>query len=194
MNRPSIQGRCVALAEQHIDTDQILPGRFLTTTSQKGLGRYLFYDRRHFRNQTPNPRFVLNSTAAENASILIAGANFGCGSSREHAPWALVDYGIKVIISSSFADIFANNSVLNGLLLARVSEESLENLVRCSGTELILDLNAKTIEGPGVLCSFETDEFGRQCLLEGRDPFDYLVNQIPKIRLYEKEMNRERRT
>ncbi len=175
--------RLVPLPVRDIDTDQIIPARFLKVTDKEGLADCLFADWRG------DADFVLNQKENEGAEVLLAGDNFGCGSSREHAPWALVAYGFKAIISTSFADIFKNNALKNGLLPIEVSPEILEALFdlrdRDASTSVEVDLEAQTLCYPGGQVGFEVDGFARQCLLDGVDQLGYLQSLEPEIDAYE---------
>ena len=158
----------------NVDTDRVIPKQFLKTIERSGLGRYLFNDMRYNADGSDNPDFVLNKPAYRGSEILIAGDNFGCGSSREHAPWALQDFGIRCVISSSFADIFYNNSFKNGILLIKVSPEELEALMddaeKGANARLTVDLEAQAITRPnGESVHFEIDPFRKHCLLNGLD-------------------------
>jgi 3-isopropylmalate/(R)-2-methylmalate dehydratase small subunit len=169
---------------ENIDTDQIIPARYLKVTDKQGLGEGLFYDWRQ------DPRFVLNQPQYQTAGILLAGHNFGCGSSREHAPWALMGYGFKAVISTYFADIFYNNSLKNGLLPILVDHEthkSLMDLAEESPQATIhVDLASQTLTLPdGSQVKFPIDGFAKECLLQGVDQLGYLMNQIPAVESYE---------
>lgn len=176
-----ITSTAVVLAINNVDTDQIIPARFLKTTSMEEFGRRLFYDWRYRADGTPEPDFALNRMKGD---ILIAGGNFGCGSSREHAAWALADYGFRAVISSSFADIFKNNALNNGLLPVQVSEEFLSAVTGAvladGGTVIIIDLSDSTVSVPSLgLCEkFPISAFKRDCLMEGLDDIDYLVKYV----------------
>jgi len=164
----------------HVDTDQIIPARFLTVTTKEGLGENLFADWRG------DPNFVLNQPAARGAQVLVAGENFGCGSSREHAPWALVDFGFRAVVSSSIADIFKNNALKNGLLPVEVDEATHRELLENPGVTLVIDLEKRTLTLPdGRETSFPVDDFARRCLLNGIDPLDFLLEQEDAIREFE---------
>jgi 3-isopropylmalate/(R)-2-methylmalate dehydratase small subunit len=181
-----IEGRSVALADANIDTDRIIPARFLTTTERAGLGRHAFNDWRWNADGTPNPDFVLNRPEHAGACILVAGHNFGCGSSREHAPWALLDYGIRAVISSAIADIFRNNALKNGLLAIVVPPEQHARLLAGAGETLAIDLEAQSIRAAdGTTIAFTIDPFARQCLLDGVDELGYLQQRLPQIEAYE---------
>lgn len=175
---------------RNIDTDMIIPKQFLKTIKRDGLGVHLFDEMRYQDDGSENPDFVLNKPAYRNAEIIVAADNFGCGSSREHAPWALNDFGIKVIISTSFADIFYNNSFKNGMLPIRVDEDTLAKLMddaeRGENARLTIDLEAQTISGPdGGSVSFEVDPFRKHCLLEGLDDIGLTQQKAEKIDSFE---------
>ena len=182
-----IQSRTVVLPTRDIDTDQIIPARFLTTTSRKGLGDFLFHDHRFTESGEENDDFVLNSAQAKGCEILVAGNNFGCGSSREHAPWALLDSGIRAVISTEIADIFRNNSLKNGLVPIVVDKESHQYLIDNPGIELDIDVRAATLTLPnGVVVRFPIDGFARYCLVEGIDQLGYLCKKLTDIEDYER--------
>jgi 3-isopropylmalate/(R)-2-methylmalate dehydratase small subunit len=175
----------------NIDTDMIIPKDYLKTIKRTGLGVGLFAEMRYLDDGKPNPDFVLNKPAYSNAQILVAGDNFGCGSSREHAPWALLDFGIRCVISTSFADIFYNNCFKNGILPITVSQSDLDKLMddasRGSNATLSVDLEALEIRGPdGGVIMFDLDEFKRHCLLNGLDDIGLTMERAPKIDAYEK--------
>jgi 3-isopropylmalate/(R)-2-methylmalate dehydratase small subunit len=183
-------GTTVALYQPNIDTDQIIPKQFLKRIERTGYGEFLFYDWRFNSDGTPSGDFVLNNPKYKNASVLIAGANFGCGSSREHAPWSLTDYGFSVVIAPSFADIFYNNSLKNGLLPVVLSEEKVAELAEKSGGkenyELTIDLETQTVaDNQGFQASFEIDEFRKHCLLNGLDDIGLTLQNEAKISEYE---------
>lgn len=178
--------RTVVLPECNIDTDQIIPARFLTTTSRSGLGQHAFTDWRYLADGTPNPAFPLNRPENHGAAILVAGANFGCGSSREHAPWALLDAGIRAVISSEIADIFRGNALKNGLLPIVLGVEAVATLLSLPGIELRIDIARGEVTLPdGDTHHFALDPFARTCLLEGVDQLGYLLNQNAAIQRYE---------
>src|ERR1700690_4410359 len=167
-----LTGVAAPLPMINVDTDMIIPKQFLKTIKRTGLGSALFHEMRTKADGSPNPDFVLNKPAYKNAKILVAGANFGCGSSREHAPWALLDFGIRCVISTSFADIFYNNCFKNGILPIRVSQEDLDKLFddaeRGANATLSIDLASQEIRGPdGGMVKFEIDPFRKHCLLNG---------------------------
>ena len=175
---------------RNIDTDMIIPKNFLKTIKREGLGVHLFDEMRYLDDGSENPDFVLNKAAYRNAAIIVAADNFGCGSSREHAPWALNDFGIKVIVSTSFADIFYNNCFKNGMLPIRVNEDTLAKLMdvaeRGQNATLTIDLANQTISGPdGGTVSFDIDPFRKQCLLEGLDDIGLTQKKADKIADFE---------
>jgi 3-isopropylmalate/(R)-2-methylmalate dehydratase small subunit len=183
-----IESRTVVLAKDNIDTDQIIPARFLKVTDKKGLGKALFSDWRYGEGGAPRPEFVLNQPAAQGCRILVAGDNFGCGSSREHAPWALVDAGFRAVVSTSIADIFRNNALKNGLVPVVVDRAAHAAFVSAPGAEVQVDLEARTITIPGGgKASFPIDGFARYCLLNGVDELGYLLSQEEAIARYEKD-------
>ena len=180
----------ITLPIDDIDTDRIIPARFLKTTNKQGLGDSLFADWRLDANGQPNPDFPLNRPEAKNAHILLAGNNFGCGSSREHAPWALQGFGFKAVISTYFADIFKGNALKNGLLPVQVDEQTHKQLISLFAedptTQLTIDLEKQTVTLPdGRAVKFPIDGFARQCLLQGVDQLGYLMDLGPKVAEYE---------
>jgi 3-isopropylmalate/(R)-2-methylmalate dehydratase small subunit len=184
--------KIVPLANDHVDTDQIIPARFLKVTDKNGLGDNLFADWRYNADGTPKPDFVLNQPEMKGRQILLAGDNFGCGSSREHAPWALAGYGFRAVISTSFADIFRNNSLKNGLLPIIVDGDTHAQLFSLveedPDTELAIDLSTQTITLPdGRRVQFPIDGFSKACLLNGVDEVGYVLNMEDKIKAYEAE-------
>lgn len=181
-----IRSRTVVLPFENIDTDRIIPARFLTTTERSGLGRVLFHDWRYRDDGTPNPDFVLNRPQADGAEILVAGRNFGCGSSREHAPWALADYGFRAVLSSEIADIFRSNALKNGVLAVVLAEGEHRYLLDHPGIELAIDVAGRYIELPdGGRFTFELDAFARECLLQGVDQLGFLLKHASKIDAFE---------
>jgi 3-isopropylmalate/(R)-2-methylmalate dehydratase small subunit len=181
-----IKSRTVVMPSTNIDTDQIIPARFLTTTVRAGLGGSLFADWRYDAAGKPKPEFVLNQPAAQGCQVLVAGRNIGCGSSREHAPWALLDFGIRVVISTEIADIFRSNSLKNGLLPVVVDEATHGWLLANPGAEVEVDLPATTLRLPdGREVKFPIDAFARYCLMNGIDELGYLLSQMPAIERYE---------
>ena len=174
------------MANEDVDTDQIIPARFLTTTARTGLGRHCFADRRLDADGRERADFPLNAAAARGAGILLAGRNFGCGSSREHAPWALLDFGIRAVVSTRIADIFRANALKNGLLPIEVDAADWQRLAACAGHSIAIDLDTQHIELPdGTRITFELEKFARFCLLRGIDQLDYLVAQADEITRHE---------
>jgi 3-isopropylmalate/(R)-2-methylmalate dehydratase small subunit len=185
-----VQSRSVVLRQTNIDTDQIIPARFLSTTERKGLGQHAFNDWRRLADGTPNPEFAFNQPENAGRSILLAGRNFGCGSSREHAPWALTDLGLRAIVSSEIADIFRNNSLKNGLLPVVLDEADVQTLMQRPDDELTIDVAARELRTPdGRTYSFPLDAFARTCLLEGVDELGYLLIRKPDIQAYEAQQH-----
>ena len=181
-----IQSRTVVLPTRDIDTDQIIPARYLTATSREGFGKALFHDLRFDADGMPNPDFPLNQPAATGCDILVAGNNFGCGSSCEHAPWALLDFGIRAVISTEIADIFRNNSLKNGLLPIVVDTDTHGWLVENPGIELDIDVAAATVRLPnGKAVEFPIDAFARYCLVEGIDQLGFLQQNLAAIERFE---------
>ena len=182
----TLRSRTVVLPIRDIDTDQIIPARFLTTTTREGLGEALFQDLRYDQDGAERTEFPLNDPAARDCRILVAGNNFGCGSSREHAPWALLDYGFKAVISTEFADIFRNNSLKNGLLPIIVDQDTHDWLVAHPGVELNVDVEASRLQLPdGRAVEYPIDAFARYCLTQGIDQLGYLLNQSDAIAAFE---------
>lgn len=178
--------RTVVLRECNIDTDRIIPARFLTTTERKGLGRFAFNDWRHLADGSPDPAFALNRPENAGARILVAGRNFGCGSSREHAPWALLDLGLRAVISSEIADIFRSNALKNGLLPVVLDEAVVDELLARPGIELRIDVAARSVTLPdGRRFEFPLDAFAQACLLDGVDQLGYLLAQDAAITRFE---------
>ena len=181
-----VKSRTAVLPQSDIDTDQIVPARFLTTTTRKGLGKALFADWRYDGAGKPRPDFLLNRPEAAGCEVLVAGNNFGCGSSREHAPWALLDYGIRAVISTEIADIFRGNSLKNGLLPVVVDKATHGWLLEHPGVEVTIDLEATTLSLPdGRAVRFPIDGFARYCLLNGVDQLGYLLHQADTIKRFE---------
>ena len=175
----------------NVDTDMIIPKDYLKTIKRTGLSKGLFAEKRYNDDGSENPDFVLNKPAYRNAQILVAGDNFGCGSSREHAPWALLDFGIRCVISTSFADIFYNNCFKNGILPVVVSPEDLDKLMddasRGANATLTVDLETQEIRGPdGGVVKFDIDGFRRHCLLNGLDDIGLTMEKVPAIDRFEK--------
>jgi 3-isopropylmalate/(R)-2-methylmalate dehydratase small subunit len=182
----ALRSRTVVMPSTNIDTDQIIPGRFLTTTTREGLGKQLFADWRYDAAGAPNPDFVLNKPESAGCRILVAGRNIGCGSSREHAPWALLDYGFQAVVSSGIADIFRNNSLKNGLLPVVVDEATHAWLLAHPGVEVEIDLATATLRRPGAdPVPFPIDPFARHCLMHGVDELGFLLSQDAAIKAYE---------
>lgn len=183
-----IHSRTAVLADENIDTDRIIPARFLTTTTRAGLGKLCFNDWRYLPDGSDNPAFPLNQPEAKGCAIVVAGRNFGCGSSREHAPWALLDYGIQAVLCSEIADIFRNNALKNGLLAIVVSGDDHRWLLANPGIELTIDVRAQTIALPdGRHVGFTLEPFARHCLLHGVDQLGYLLQNNPAITRYEQQ-------
>ena len=182
----SLTSRTVVLPQANIDTDQIIPARFLTTTTKEGLGAQLFADWRYAADGAPRPDFVLNRPESRGCRVLVAGRNFGCGSSREHAPWALLDYGFLAVISTEIADIFRSNSLKNGLLPISVDAATAQWLLTHAGAEVDIDLEKTLLTLPtGTAVSFPIEPFARHCLLNGVDEFGYLRTKLADIERYE---------
>ena len=180
--------KTVLLPIDNVDTDQIIPARFLKVTSKQGLGKQLFADWRYDAQGAPLPDFVLNRPEARGAQVLVAGRNFGCGSSREHAVWALTDFGFRAVVALSFADIFRNNALKNGLLPVAVSPDLHGRLVRAPGQRVTIDLETREIrlEDDGTREVFPIDPFARRCLLDGMDELQFLLAQEEAIAAYER--------
>ena len=186
-----LTGVAAPLEIDNIDTDMIIPKQYLKTIKRTGLGAGLFAEMRYNDDGSPNPDFVLNKPAYAHAKIIVAGDNFGCGSSREHAPWALLDFGIRCVISTDFADIFYNNCFKNGILPVRVSPEDLPKLMddaqRGANATLTIDLENQEIRGPdGGMVKFEIDPFRKHCLMEGLDDIGLTLVEAPAIDSFEK--------
>ncbi len=181
-----LSGRTVVLPLDDVDTDQIIPARFLKGTTRTGLGQGLFADRRYAADGTPRPEFPLNRPEVQGAPVLVVGRNFGCGSSREHAVWALLDQGFRAVIGSSFADIFRGNALKNGLLPVALPAEAQGRLLAASGSTVTVDLERQEVALPdGSRAAFEVDPFARHCLLEGIDELTFLLGQDAAIAAYE---------
>jgi 3-isopropylmalate/(R)-2-methylmalate dehydratase small subunit len=182
-----ITSRTVVLPVENVDTDQIIPARFLKATSKIGLGQHLFADWRFDAEGKPKADFILNQPEAKGAAILVAGDNFGCGSSREHAPWALHDYGFRAVVSSSIADIFRNNALKNGLVPVVVDRAVHEKLLAAPGGSVTISVEDQTLKlADGTQASFPIDPFARYCLLNGVDELEFLLAQEPAIAAFEK--------
>jgi 3-isopropylmalate/(R)-2-methylmalate dehydratase small subunit len=187
-----LDGIAAPLNMINVDTDMIIPKQFLKTIHRTGLGKALFDEMRYNSDGSENPDFVLNKPAYRQAQILVTGENFGCGSSREHAPWALLDFGIRCVIATSFADIFYNNCFKNGILPIKLPQEQVDKLMddaeRGSNARISIDLEALEIRGPdGGMIKFTLDEFRRQCLLNGWDDIGLTLRDEDKISAYEKK-------
>ncbi|SFI80974.1 3-isopropylmalate dehydratase small subunit [Thermoflavimicrobium dichotomicum] len=187
------QGIVAPLDRANVDTDAIIPKQFLKRIERSGFGQFLFYDWRFQADGQPNPDFILNQSPYDQATILLARSNFGCGSSREHAPWALLDFGIRAIIAPSFADIFYNNCFKNGILPVQLTEEQVEELFQrtrsCHGYQLTIDLERKMVSDANGLCfSFDLDEYRRYCLLEGLDDIGITLQSEQAIAQYEQNI------
>jgi len=190
----TLTGVAAPLPIVNVDTDMIIPKQFLKTIKRTGLGTGLFAEMRYREDGSENPDFVLNKPAYRNAKILVAGDNFGCGSSREHAPWALLDFGIRCVIATSFADIFYNNCFKNGILPIVVSPENIEKLFddaeRGANATLTIDLERQEIYGPdGGTLPFEVESFRKHCLLNGLDDIGLTMEKAPAIEAYEKKLS-----
>jgi 3-isopropylmalate/(R)-2-methylmalate dehydratase small subunit len=182
-----IRSKTVVIASSNIDTDQIIPARFLTSTSKAGFGKHLFADWRYDPDGSAKPDFVLNTPAAQGARILVAGRNFGCGSSREHAPWALQDYGFQAVISTEFADIFRTNCLKNGLLPVLVDEQTHAWLLSNPGAEINIDVATTTLTLPdGRSVVYPLEGFAKYCLLNGVDELGFLLSKNDAISAYER--------
>lgn len=181
-----ITSRTVVMPAKDIDTDQIIPARFLTTTSRDGLGDFLFNDLRRQADGSDNPDFALNKASAKGCQILVAGNNFGCGSSREHAPWALLDYGLRAVISTEIADIFRNNSLKNGFVPVIVDTETHQQLLDAPGADVIIDIESRHLRiAGGKPVEFPIDGFARYCLLNGIDQLGFIRQQHAAIESFE---------
>ena len=183
-------GLVASLDRANIDTDQIIPKQFLKRIERTGFGEFLFYDWRYLPDGGPNPEFILNEPRYQGATILVTGKNFGCGSSREHAPWALAEYGFRAIIATSFADIFANNCFKNGMLPIVLGEAAVQEIVQRiqenQGYKLTIDLEQQTVADEyGLTTKFKVSEFQRYCLLEGLDDIGLTLRHEDAIKAYE---------
>jgi 3-isopropylmalate/(R)-2-methylmalate dehydratase small subunit len=183
----ALRSRTVVLPAANIDTDQIIPARFLTTTTRDGLGKHLFADWRYDAHGAPQSEFVLNRPAAHGCQILVAGRNFGCGSSREHAPWALLDYGFRAVISTQIADIFRSNSLKNGFLPVVVDAPTSDWLMGHPGADVSIDLPSATLTLPsGAQVAFPLETFARYCLVNGIDELGFLLERQGQIEAFER--------
>ena len=186
MKFDTLESKIVVLPIENIDTDQIIPARFLKAISKEGMGDNLFRDWRYTPDGKPIADFVLNKPESQGAQIIVAGDNFGCGSSREHAPWALTQYGFGAVISTSFADIFKGNSLKNGLLPVIVPADAHAELLKSPGGTVKIDLATQTLTLPsGRTVQFPIDSFAKQCLLDGVDELGYILQQEPAIAAFE---------
>jgi 3-isopropylmalate/(R)-2-methylmalate dehydratase small subunit len=182
----TLTSRTVVMPGANIDTDQIIPARFLTTTTRQGLGAQLFTDWRYDAQGAARPEFILNRPESQGCRVLVAGRNFGCGSSREHAPWALLDHGFRAVISTELADIFCSNALKNGLLPVSVDQGTSDWLIAHPGAEISLDIRARTLTLPtGEVVSFPLEAFARHCLLQGVDELGYLLERSAAIEAFE---------
>lgn len=187
----TLRSTAVVLPLENVDTDQIIPARFLKTTDRLGLGNNLFADWRYDASGAPRPEFVLNRAEAKAAQVLVAGKNFGCGSSREHAPWALLGYGFRAVVSSEFADIFRNNALGNGLLPVALSQEIVDRICALIAADprasFTVDLESRTFALPSdERFEFPVDPFARHCMLQGVDQLGYLMAREPEISAFER--------
>jgi len=186
------KGLVVPLDRVNVDTDQIIPKQFLKRVERTGFGQYLFYDWRYNVDGEPNPEFVLNSPRFRRGTVLLTGANFGCGSSREHAAWALLDYGFKVVIASSYADIFYNNCFKNGILPVTLEEATVRQLfgevAKAEGYAIVVDLQNQLIQKPNGSIPFNIDLFRKRCLLEGLDDISMTLKHEEMIQSYEEKL------
>ena len=180
-----LESRTAVIPGPDIDTDQIIPARYLKGTTRTGLGRYLFAGWRYDESGRPRPDFPLSRPEARGARVLVTGPNFGCGSSREHAPWALLDYGFRAVISSSIADIFRANALKNGLLPVIVDRATHQVLLGSPGMRVSIDLEERTLAFGDARVSFDIDPFSRRCLLQGVDELGFLLAQEPAIAAWE---------
>jgi len=183
----NFESRLIKLPINNVDTDQIIPARFLKTTSKAGLDKQLFNDWRYDAEGNPNPEFVINKPESQGVQVLLAGDNFGCGSSREHAPWALTQWGLRAVISTSFADIFKQNSLKNSLLPIEVpADVHAELFASPAGAMVKIDLPNQTLTTPGGrTVEFPVDAFSKHCLVKGVDELGYILEQAPEIAAYE---------
>lgn len=182
-----LSSRTVVLSNENIDTDQIIPARFLTTTSRQGLGKLAFHDWRYDGEGREVKDFVLNRIAPCAHRILVAGKNFGCGSSREHAPWALADFGFRAVVSTEIADIFTSNALKNGVLPVVINQASWNLLAARPGENATIDLDACELRFGNHVAKFTVESFARRCLLDGVDTMGWLVGRMPAIEAYEKQ-------
>ena len=183
----SLTSKAVVLSQSNIDTDQIIPGRFLSTTSREGLGGWAFYDWRYEADGSPKPEAILNRIDPAEHRILLAGRNFACGSSREHAPWALMDYGFRAVVSTEIADIFTSNALKNGFLPIVVDQATWDDLAAHPDQPITIDLETSTLRrGNAQPVAFTVESFARQCLLDGVDTLGWLQARMPAIEAFER--------
>ncbi|HEY0926473.1 3-isopropylmalate dehydratase small subunit [Brevundimonas sp.] len=183
----SLTSKAVVLSQSNIDTDQIIPGRFLSTTSREGLGAWAFYDWRYESDGSTKPEAILNRIDPSERRILLAGKNFACGSSREHAPWALMDYGFRAVVSTGIADIFTSNALKNGFLPIVVDQATWDDLAAHADQPITIDLETSTIQrGNAAPVAFAVESFARQCLLDGVDTLGWLQARLPAIEAFER--------
>ena len=186
----TLTSHTVVLPQANIDTDQIIPARFLTTTTKAGLGRDAFHDWRYDAAGRERSDCILNTVDPSAHRVLVAGRNFGCGSSREHAPWALTDYGFRAVISTEIADIFTSNALKNGLLPVEVDEETHARLLEHPGEAVTVDLEANELRMGNHVVGFRVEPFSRECLLDGVDTLGWLAARVPTIEAFEREHGR----
>ena len=181
----TLVSRTIVLPQANIDTDQIIPARFLTTTTREGLGKAAFADWRYDADGRQKPDCVLNQVDPATHKVIVAGDNFGCGSSREHAPWAILDYGVRAVISSGIGDIFRSNALKNGLVAIVVDPVTHGQLLEQPGREVTVDLEAKELRFGNHVAAFDVDPFSRACLMEGVDPLGYVLNRVSAVEAFE---------
>ena len=185
-----LTSKVAVLPNINIDTDQIIASDFLKVTTKDGLGENLFAAWRYLENGDENPNFVLNKPETCDAKILVAGDNFGCGSSREHAPWSLVDFGLRVVLSTSIADIFRNNSLKNGFLPIIVSEEFHKELLELNAQEITIDLENQIVKTAKTEFKFDVDQFMKFCMVNGTNELDFILKKLPEIKAFEAEVGK----
>lgn len=184
----SLTSKAVVLSQSNIDTDQIIPGRFLSTTSREGLGAWAFYDWRYESDGSTKLEAILNRIDPSERRILLAGKNFACGSSREHAPWALMDYGFRAVVSTGIADIFTSNALKNGFLPIVVDQATWDDLAAHADQPITIDLETSTIQrGNAAPVAFAVESFARQCLLDGVDTLGWLQARLPAFEAFERQ-------
>ena len=182
----TLNSRTFVLAQESIDTDQIIPARFLTTTSREGLGKAAFYDWRYDANGTLIADAPLNTVDTSECKVLVAGDNFACGSSREHAPWALLDFGFRAVISTNVADIFTSNALKNGLLPINVDKETHQRLLNDPGGRVSIDLEKSEIMVGNAVSQFSIEPFARRCLIDGVDPLGHILSKLSAVEAFER--------